>query len=196
MSIYLIRHAQSVGNVNERTNSHATIPLTDIGHQQAQALLQQLPRAQRVLISSYLRTRQTAAPLLLRDDVEPEIYAIEEFSYLSDAKCKNTTLQQRQPWVSDYWQRADLYYRDADDAESFEMFYRRVDQFVYELKLLQQQYTTEHLHVFSHGQFLTLFKFIALENRELSQQLMHDFRERMLNDPIGNTEYFIYDQEI
>lgn len=38
MAIYLIRHAQSLGNVNGRTESHASIPLTDLGHLQAQKL--------------------------------------------------------------------------------------------------------------------------------------------------------------
>lgn len=32
MSIYLIRHAQSLGNVNGRVESHASIPLTEYGH--------------------------------------------------------------------------------------------------------------------------------------------------------------------
>ena len=33
MSIYLIRHAQSLGNVNGKTESHAGIPLTEYGHE-------------------------------------------------------------------------------------------------------------------------------------------------------------------
>ena len=87
MAIYLIRHAESVGNVNGRTSSHSSIELTEAGHEQAQKLATQLPFADHVYISSFLRTKQTAQPILERDQLDPEIFAIEEFSYLSDLRC-------------------------------------------------------------------------------------------------------------
>lgn len=64
MSIYLIRHAQSLGNVNGKTESHASIPLTEFGHEQAQKLVDVLPPAKQIFISPFLRTRLTAEPIL------------------------------------------------------------------------------------------------------------------------------------
>lgn len=190
--IYLIRHAQSLANVNARCTSHASIALTEHGILQAEQLTQQLPLADRVFISPFLRTFQTAKPLLLRDHLQPEVVEIQEFSYLSDAKCHNTTIEERKPFVDRYWAQANPDYKDAEDAESFKEFYHRVMDFAHILHCLKDDYQTQNLMVFSHGQFLTLFKLIAFEHQALSIGLMHKFRERMLHDPVKNTEFFIY----
>lgn len=190
--IYLIRHAQSVGNANGRTRSHASIELTDEGKQQAQALTLTLPHADRILISPFLRTLQTAEPTLLRDQIKPEVMNIEEFSYLSDTKFQNTTLDERMPYVKSYWSDAEIDYLDADDAESFRTFYARVQDFIIFLDKAKSNYTQKNMLVFTHGQFLTLFKLIAYDQRALSKELMQDFRQRMLEHPIKNAEFFIY----
>nr|WP_227591488.1 histidine phosphatase family protein [Acinetobacter sp. Marseille-Q1620] len=151
MSIYLIRHAQSLGNVNGRAESHASIPLTDIGHLQAQKLTELLPKANRVFISPFIRTHLTAEPILQRDCILPEILDIQEFSYLSDACCKNTTLQERKPWVDSYWRRADVDFVTGDGAESFSAFYQRVKILIQRLDSLKPEYRKQNLFVFSHG---------------------------------------------
>ena len=192
MAIYLIRHAQSVGNIDGQTDSHASIELTELGHQQAEKLAEVLPQANKIMISLYLRTLQTAQPLLNRDGLEAEILSIQEFSYLSDLKCKGTTLSQRKPWVDAYWQGLDVDYLDADDAETFRNFYQRVQALRHLLKTIQADYQTENLMIFSHGQFLQLFKMLSEKDSALSADLMHEFRENMLHQPIENTEFLIY----
>lgn len=192
MAIYLIRHAESVGNVDGQTESHASIALTELGHLQAQQLLAQLPKADHVIISPFLRTLQTAQPLLDRDQLSAEILPIEEFSYLSDVKCKGTTLSQRKPWVDAYWQLADVDYVDASDAESFRDLYQRVKALFTFLDREQQRYLDQNLMVFSHGQFLQLFKMLMTEPQAVSAELMQAFRHNMLHQPIKNTEFFIY----
>lgn len=192
MAIYLIRHAQSVGNVDGITQSHASIALTDLGHQQAQQLLDVLPQANHVIISPFLRTLQTAQPLLDRDQLTPEILPIEEFSYLSDAKCKGTTLQQRKPWVDAYWQQLDLDYVDAPDAESFRHLYGRVQALFLLLNQEKSRYLNHNLMIFSHGQFLQLFKMLQQQHEPVSATLMQKFRQNMLHQPIKNTEFFNY----
>jgi len=190
MAIYLIRHAESIGNINGRTNSHAGITLTDKGHLQAKALIDQLPRADQVYISSFKRTLQTANPILERDQLKPEIFAIEEFSYLSDLRCQNTTLQERKPWVDAYWEKSDVDYLDGNDAETFRQFYQRVITFKQHLLNIQNNFHEKNLMVFSHGQFLKLFKMLNEKNRTLSSALMLDFRDEMINHPIQNTAFF------
>ncbi|ENV35264.1 histidine phosphatase family protein [Acinetobacter gerneri] len=192
MAIYLIRHAQSLGNVNGRTESHASIPLTDLGHQQAQKLTELLPKADRVFISAFIRTRLTAEPILQRDHLSAEILDIQEFSYLSDIRCKNTTLEERKPWVDAYWQSAEVDLVTSDGAESFAAFYQRVEALIECLDGLKAEYQNQNLLVFSHGQFLQLFKMITEQKRELSSELMRDFRYAILNHQIGNAEFFIY----
>ncbi|MCH4244914.1 histidine phosphatase family protein [Acinetobacter gerneri] len=192
MAIYLIRHAQSLGNVNGRTESHASIPLTDLGHLQAQKLTELLPKADRVFISAFIRTRLTAEPILQRDHLSAEILDIQEFSYLSDIRCKNTTLEERKPWVDAYWQSAEVDLVTSDGAESFAAFYQRVEAMIERLDGLKAEYQNQNLLVFSHGQFLQLFKMITEQKRELSPELMRDFRYAILNHQIGNAEFFIY----
>lgn len=192
MAIYLIRHAQSVGNIDGQTDSHASIELTELGHRQAEKLAEVLPQANKIMISPYLRTLQTAQPLLNRDGLEAEILSIQEFSYLSDLKCKGTTLSQRKPWVDAYWQGLDVDYLDADDAETFRNFYQRVQALRHLLKTIQADYQTENLMIFSHGQFLQLFKMLSEKDSALSADLMHEFRQNMLHQPIENTEFLIY----
>ncbi|WP_173911622.1 histidine phosphatase family protein [Acinetobacter sp. Marseille-Q1618] len=192
MAVYLIRHAQSVGNVDGKTESHASIALTDFGHQQAHQLTQILPRAHHVIISPFLRTLQTAQPILERDKLQPEILPIEEFSYLSDLKCKGTTLAQRKPWVDAYWQNLDVDYVDAADAESFRDLYLRVEALFTFLDREQHSYIDQNLMLFSHGQFLQLFKMLRENHQSVSAQLMQQFRHNMLNQPIKNTEFFTY----
>ena len=46
--------------------------------------------------------------------------------------------------------------------------------------------------VFSHGQFLQLFKMLQENPQPISTELMQQFRQNMLNQPIKNTEFFTY----
>lgn len=193
MAIYLIRHAESVGNINGRTNSHAGIELTQTGHLQAKRLAEQLPPANQVYISSFKRTLQTAQPLLERDHLQPMIFAIEEFSYLSDMRCQNTTLEERKPWVDAYWSNLDVDYLDGADAETFRQFYQRVNDFRQHLLSIKDDYIEKNLMVFSHGQFLKLFTMIHANQYELSEKIMADFRWEMVHHPIQNTEFFKFD---
>lgn len=157
MSIFLIRHAESEANINGKTLSHALITLSEHGHKQAQALCSQLPKIDHVIVSRYLRTHQTAAPLLEKYNLTLEIDEhVHEFSYLSERKCANTNMDDRKAWVNTYWEKMDYQHRDADDAESFEDLYIRVQAFHEKLKALTENYDQKNLAVFSHGQFLQL----------------------------------------
>lgn len=71
--VALVRHGESQANSEGRIGGHGPTPLTDLGHQQAQATAQILARDLRptVLVSSdLLRARQTAAPLAALSGLE------------------------------------------------------------------------------------------------------------------------------
>jgi len=193
MSIFLIRHAESEANINGKTLSHASIALSENGHKQAQALCLKLPEIDHVIVSQYLRTHQTAAPLLEKYDLSFEVDAhLHEFSYLSERKCANTNMDDRKAWVKAYWEKMDYQYKDADDAESFEDLYMRVQAFHEKLKALSDNYVQKNLAVFSHGQFLQLLMMQIQQPQPLSKDLMQQFRYNLVYQPIRNTQVFTY----
>lgn len=193
MSIFLIRHAESEANINGKTLSHASIALSENGHIQAQNLCSTLPKIDHVMVSKYLRTQQTAAPILEKYKLDFEVDEhLHEFSYLSERKCANTNLNDRKAWVNAYWDKMDCQHRDADDAESFEDLYLRVQAFHEKLKAVAEHYTEKHLAVFSHGQFLQLLIMQIQQPRPLTKELMQQFRADLVRQPIRNTEVFTY----
>lgn len=193
MSIFLIRHAESEANINGKTLLHTLITLSEHGHKQAQALCSQLHKIDHVIVSRYLRTHQTATPLLEKYNLTLEIDEhVHEFSYLSERKCANTNMDDRKAWVNTYWEKMDYQHRDADDAESFEDLYIRVQAFHEKLKALTENYVQKNLAVFSHGQFLQLLMMQLQQPQPLSKELMQQFRYNLVNQPIRNTEFFTY----
>ena len=193
MAIFLVRHAESEANINGKTLSHASIALSEHGHRQAQDLCSKLPVIDHVIVSKYLRTQQTAAPILEKYGLSLEVDEhLHEFSYLSERKCANTNLNDRKAWVNAYWERMDYQHRDADDAESFEDLYLRVKAFHDKLKIVAEDYAVKHLAVFSHGQFLQLLIMQIQQPRPLTKELMQQFRADLVRQPIRNTEVFTY----
>ncbi|CAA0257371.1 histidine phosphatase family protein [Acinetobacter baumannii] len=193
MSIFLIRHAESEANINGKTLSHASIALSQKGHKQAQALCSKLPVIDHVIVSQYLRTHQTAAPLLEKYNLNFEVDKhLHEFSYLSERKCANTNMDDRKAWVNAYWEKMDYQYKDADDAESFEDLYMRVQAIHEKLKVLAENYVQKNLTVFSHGQFLQLLMMQIQRPQPLSKDLMQQFRYNLVYQPIRNTQVFTY----
>ncbi|MDH2566288.1 histidine phosphatase family protein [Acinetobacter baumannii] len=193
MSIFLIRHAESEANINGKNLSHASITLSEDGHKQAQALCLKLPVIDHVIVSQYLRTHQTAAPLLEKYNLNFEVDKhLHEFSYLSERKCANTNMDDRKAWVNAYWEKMDYQYKDADDAESFEDLYMRVQAIHEKLKVLAENYVQKNLTVFSHGQFLQLLMMQIQRPQPLSKDLMQQFRYNLVYQPIRNTQVFTY----
>ncbi len=158
--VHLIRHAESTANIDLPTEDHFSIPLTEKGKRQSEALSQDLPgKPDLILLSSFLRAKQTAEPTIRRyPDVPVEIWPeLGEFTYLSPASCKGTTRSQRIPYVKKYWDRMDPDYLDGEGAESFRQFVERTEK-AYS-KILQCQ--GENIFLFSHGQFLNCLLDIA-----------------------------------
>lgn len=186
--IYLIRHAQSLANIGGKTTDSTSIPITEQGWQQAHALIEQFPRVEKIIVSPYLRTQQTAQPLLQKHGLTAEVWPIHEFTYLSGRKFANTTVAERKPFVDDYWNNADPHYCDGDDAESFAGFYQRTADAISRLEQWQQQHAEQNLLVFTHGRFLQMLKLLRLHAPPLSSQLMTDFLAFELEEHIWNTK--------
>ena len=150
--IYLIRHAESIGNAGARTDKHSDVPLSELGRKQAEILAQKIDFCpDLIVVSPFLRTCQTAQPLLQKYPNAPvEIWPVQEFSFLDHNRCRNTTEDDRRPLRQAYYARNDFDYVDGEGAESFNQLLTRVDGMLVRLRKLADK----NVIVFTHGNFL------------------------------------------
>jgi broad specificity phosphatase PhoE len=183
--IFLIRHAESSANAGGRTTDPAKISLTGKGFEQAICLASAFKSQPDFIVTSpYLRTKQTARPLLERfNNIEEAEWMVQEFTYLSPAKCQNTTAQERRPLVNQYWERNDPFFSDGIGAESFADLLKRVEYFIEQVKLPEKK----SIAVFSHGQFIRaiIWRFLS-GNTDVSPLVMKQFRNFMTSFEIPN----------
>lgn len=185
MKTIFIRHAESTANAGLKTNDPNSITLTPEGHAQAARIV--LPgRPDLILTSQYIRTRQTAEPTIAKyPDVPCEVWDIQEFTYLSPAKYKGTTVQQRMPMALEYWERGEADYVDGPGSESFSQMVMRCDQVVNRLKNSGAGLVV----AFSHQQFITALQwFVTGRFASQDAQTMRAFRAELIDHPVKNCE--------
>jgi probable phosphoglycerate mutase len=160
-TVHFIRHAESQANAGEATQNDESIELTRIGKLQAIALTNSISEKPDLIIcSKYIRTQQTAAPLIHRyPQITIKILPLHEFTYLSPSLCAGTTPNQRKNWVCNYWEQAGPDFIQGDGAESFNQFIQRVDCCLQCIEFCEAQ----NIVVFTHGHVL----------RAIWQQLMY-----------------------
>ena len=152
---WLVRHAESTANAGGRTKDPESTALSEHGHRQAQAL--RLPGTpKRIVVSRYIRTRQTAEHTIARyPGAAVEVWPVEEYTFLDTSKYENTTQDERLPFAEAYFDRNDPHYRDGGDAESFYDVLSRAASTLDQLK------TVEHpTVVFTHGRFLQVLRWV------------------------------------
>ena len=151
-NVWLIRHAESIGNAGLVTSRPDTIPLTGKGIEQALYLADSFTQAPALIVTSpYIRTQQSAKPTIRRfPTARQEQWEVQEFTYLSPARYRDTTAADRRPFVDAYWSRCDPHHIDGEGAESFADFIRRVQQAIDGLWSCQSEFVA----VFGHGLFL------------------------------------------
>lgn len=190
--VLLIRHSESTANVGFKTSTPRDIELTDIGHKQALALADEIHQKPDLIVtSSYIRTLQTASPLMSRfPNTTHEQWSVHEFTYLSPIRCHNTTTEQRVPLAMDYWNRCDPYYRDGDGAESFADFIDRVQS----ARINIQQRPEEFIILFSHCLFINALQWV--KGQSLTQMItskdMECFRQYLFTNTINNGQVIEY----
>jgi broad specificity phosphatase PhoE len=104
LTVRFIRHGESAANAGNASSDPALIPLTDHGLAQARSVAESFKVAPDLIVmSAFERAQDTALPTSQRFPERPvEIWLVEEFTYLSPAKCANTTAADRKPWVESY----------------------------------------------------------------------------------------------
>ena len=184
--VWLIRHAESLANAGAATSAPRDIPLSEKGFEQAKTLADSnLPRPELIVVSPYLRSPQTAAPLLNRfPDTPVEVLNVQEFTYLSISRCRNTTHEQRKPLVAEYWKRSDPNYCDGDQSESLAEFFRRAEDFLSQMK----EISFELAFVFTHEQFIKALIWEVLHPDKIcDERFMGEFQKFMISFAVPNT---------
>ena len=184
-TIQLIRHAESEGNAGLPTNDPAIIPLTGKGHEQAAALATTFTTApDLIIVSPFIRTQQTAAPLIARfPQMVVEEWDVQEFTYLNPIKYIGTTEAQRGIFAHSYWQRFDPHWNDGGGAECFADLIARIDA----LEVRLRQHVGAEVVIFTHGYFIKALR-LRRERRHspIDQYLMAAFWDGRRLDPLPN----------
>lgn len=149
--VILIRHGESTANAGERTQTPSDIPLSALGQKQAQALARAPLKPELIVVSPYLRTQETAAPLCrILPNVPVETWQVHEFTYLAPTHYLNTNEEERREPALRFWQRADPLYRDGPGAETFAEFIARVDALLERLRGMNDP----QVCIFTHSFFI------------------------------------------
>ncbi|MFQ5399171.1 MAG: histidine phosphatase family protein [Anaerolineae bacterium] len=172
--IWFIRHGESTSNANLRTTHPADSPLTPQGEREAKSIAASFDhRPDLLIVSPYLRARQTAAPTVARfHPIPQEHWPVQEFTFLAPIRYLNTTGTERIPFARDYWQRNDPQYKDGGEGESFAELMDRVQHVLARLRHPPAPFTA----VFSHGLFLgALLWSILTGTAEVSPESMERY---------------------
>ena len=119
--VFLIRHAESESNIGKVFVHQNTIKITQKGKQQAADLLEVLEKPNKIICSKYIRTVETAEPLMEKFP-ESEIHLwidSHEFQPLDSKRNDGITTEQRNNNNKLYWLRLDPFYHDGGNSESF-----------------------------------------------------------------------------
>lgn len=197
-SIYLIRHGQSLANIGAKSIPDAKIALTDLGLQQAESLLQswqrlvnqdQLPIPNQIYQSGLLRAQQTADAFATHFELTPKTEPLlNEMCCLGYSTVEGMVGKQRAPLMQHYWQTADVHYRDAPDADTFDEFMARVDSFI------ELAPSLEHNSLcFGHGMWIGLLAYRLLGFTVNSSADIQKFRQIQTAMPMYNTVVYRLD---
>jgi broad specificity phosphatase PhoE len=183
---WLVRHGQSASNAGLPAVGHGEVPLTALGQDQAREVARRVDRQpDRLIVSPFLRTQETAAPIRERWPRTPcEVWPIQELTYLSPARCKGTTADVRRPWIEAYWRGCDPDYVDGPDAESFRAFMARLADFDSRLSALDGDFAI----AVGHGQFFRAYLWGRDRGFAAAPEWMRDYRAAETSQPMANGE--------
>jgi 2,3-bisphosphoglycerate-dependent phosphoglycerate mutase len=184
--LWLIRHAESLANSGAATSTPGDIPLSEKGFLQAKRLAEAINlQPDLIIVSPYLRSQQTAAPLInILPETPTEILTIQEFTYLSISRTRGTTHEQRKPLVEEFWKRGDPHFCDGEQAESLAEFFYRVENFLRQMS----ERAFELAFAFTHEQFIKALIWEVLQPAKVfDEKFMSDFQRFMNSFAVPNT---------
>ena len=182
--VWFIRHSESVANAGARTREAPTYPLSELGFRQAEQLVAALhAEPDLIVVSPYVRARQTAAPAIRRfPKTRVEEWPVHEVQYLDPALCVDTTQEERRGFSDAYWQRCDPHFA-APGAESFVEFATRVGDAIERAA----RRTERRIFVFCHGHVMQAIAWLVLSRpAAIDRAAMRRFYDFMHGTPVPN----------
>jgi probable phosphoglycerate mutase len=168
--LYLIRHGQSAGNAEGRFGGHSSVPLSELGRQQARLTAEALAKEkiEAIYSSDLLRAVQTAKPLAEMVDVP--IVQTPAFRERNVGVLEGLTFSEsKERFPKDYYALVNRHVHYViTKGESYRHLLRRA---VRELRHVLRDHEGEKIAVFSHTGticFLTLYLIGAI-NRHTRQ---------------------------
>lgn len=160
VTVWLIRHGESLSNAGGETTDPAMIPLSPTGERQADVVARVFDDAPELIVTSpFLRAAQTAQATVNRfPSVPVERWPIQEFTYLGSLHDRPTTGAERQPLVEAYWAAADPHYVDDEESESFVDVHARAAGFL--ARLSERDSGT--VAAFTHGLFMRVVLWVII----------------------------------
>lgn len=190
--IFLIRHAESEANVGGIFEHNRLVKLSENGRQQAKDLVEVLEKPDRVIVSKFLRTQETAEPLLQKyPEIETHLWLdTHEFDYLDRKDFVGKPKEEFELHAKKFWENSDPEKKDLDRLESFREFTDRVHKAILRMNNLDKVN-----YIFTHGHFIALFGHLTNNyTRESLEQEKEkpDFYKNMmsgLNQAYERNEY-------
>jgi broad specificity phosphatase PhoE len=193
LTVRFVRHGESAANAGTATSDPALIPLTQNGWSQAMAVAESFAEAPDLIVTSpFERAKDTALPTIQRFPHAPiNVWPIQEFTYLSPARCVDTTALDRKPWVDSYWNSAEPDRTDGPGTEAFSGLIARARSTLSRLRGM-----SGHVVIFGHGQVMQAVRWLILESPErIDSESMRAFRSFDLAKPIANCEVIEFSYE-
>lgn len=154
--ILFIRHAESEGNVGDIVFPHGhVIKITEKGKKQSTDLAEILDKPDRIIVSKYIRTIETAEPTI-RKFPETDVHLwldIHEFGSVCPENITGKSVEDARKLYTDYWQKADPFFKDSEHVESFKEFVDRLRRVIFKLKKIDNGLN----YIFTHGWVIKLF---------------------------------------
>lgn len=156
--IYLIRHAESESNVGGIFEHNKLVKLTENGKQQARDLVEVLEKPDRIIVSKYIRTQETAEPLIQKySDVDTHMWLdTHEFDYLDRKPFLDQPKAVFEEYAKKYWNDRDAHVRLLENGETFQEFVDRVHNVILKMDKLEGIN-----YIFTHGIFIMIFTLLV-----------------------------------
>jgi broad specificity phosphatase PhoE len=187
-----IRHGQSTANIGLPTADFAKVELTELGQQQAAALVPLWTETPPLIaVSPFLRTQQTAKPTINHfPNVPVEVWPTYEFTFWDPQFWKGGEPKDLVHHVERYWHDLDPDVRygsgiGSEGAESFAMMLGRAEDTFSRLAAVKSEVP---VLVFTHGHFMQALRLTAWYPKWNTREKMREFKALDVDRWVENTQ--------
>jgi broad specificity phosphatase PhoE len=170
-----VRHGQSTANAGMWDQNFAQIALTELGWEQSRRLAEQWTfTPSLIVVSPYLRARQTAEPTIARfPGVPVEVWDIYEFTHWDKQHWNGSAPEIEPEEVAKFFRVADPEFRRGG-AETFAEFQGRARAALTRLETLKVE---SPVMLFSHGHFMQAVRQTVMFPQWSAEEKMLAFRD-------------------